>query len=149
MLPVIPAAAPHSTSEAPTEVIRSTEWFEQLLKPLQELNAEYTTEFFWTRNWRHSIQEAAERYVCDTILLCESSAEHKRLITDSKWDLVRHSRCDVVICDEGTSGPYNCVLAAEHDPQLDHRCTYSLATPHTSSAMTLVDTSNRILEIHS
>ena len=99
-------------SESPVEVIRNTEWFTQLLKPLEDMGADYTTEFFWTRNWRHSIQEAAERYVCDTIMLCESSAEHKRGITDSKWDLVRHSRCDVVICDEGTTGPYKTVLAA-------------------------------------
>jgi len=97
---------------APTEIVRSTDWFDMLLKPLKDTGAEYTVEFFWTRNWRHSIQEAAERYVCDTIMLCESSAEHKRSITDNKWDLVRHARCDVVICDEGTSGPYKCVLAA-------------------------------------
>ena len=105
-------AGDKTDTETPVEVIRSTEWFTNLLKPLEELGADYTTEFFWTRNWRHSIQEAAERYVCDTIMLCESSAEHKRGITDSKWDLVRHSRCDVVICDEGTTGPYSCVLAA-------------------------------------
>lgn len=97
---------------SPNEIIRSTDWFTEILKPLDELNAEYTTEFFWTRNWRQSIQEAAERYVCDTIMLCESSAEHKRRMMDSKWDLVRHARCDVVICDEGTDGPYHCVLAA-------------------------------------
>jgi universal stress protein E len=94
------------------EIIRSTEWVKELLKPVDELGVAYTTEFFWTRNWRHSIQEAAERYDCDTIMLCESSAGHKRSITDSKWDLVRHARCDVVICDEGTNGPYKCVLAA-------------------------------------
>jgi universal stress protein E len=96
----------------PIEVVRSTEWFDELLKVVEESGAEYSAEFFWTRNWRQSIQEAAERYVCDTIMLCESSAEHKRGITDSKWDLVRHARGDVVICDEGTTGPYRCVLAA-------------------------------------
>ena len=36
-------------------------------------------------------------------MLCESSAEHKRGITDSKWDLVRQARSDVVIVDEGTA----------------------------------------------
>lgn len=105
-------AEDRSDGDSPNEVIRSTEWVKELLKPVDELGVQYTTEFFWTRNWRHSIQEAAERYVCDTIMLCESSAEHKRSITDSKWDLVRHARCDVVICDEGTDGPYRCVLAA-------------------------------------
>lgn len=105
-------AEDRSDGDSPNEVIRSTEWVREILKPVDELGVQYTTEFFWTRNWRHSIQEAAERYVCDTIMLCESSAEHKRSITDSKWDLVRHARCDVVICDAGTDGPYRCVLAA-------------------------------------
>jgi universal stress protein E len=105
-------AEDRTDGDSPMEIIRSTEWVREILKPVDELRVQYTTEFFWTRNWRHSIQEAAERYVCDTIMLCESSAEHKRSITDSKWDLVRHARCDVVICDEGTDGPYKCVLAA-------------------------------------
>jgi len=96
----------------PNEVVRSSDWFTQLLKPLESSGADYSVEFFWTRNWRQSIQEAAERYVCDTIMLCESSAEHKSGITDSKWDLVRHARSDVLICDVGTNGPYKCVLAA-------------------------------------
>jgi universal stress protein E len=105
-------AEDRTDGDSPIEVIRNNEWFKEILKPVDELGVQYTTEFFWTRNWRHSIQEAAERYVCDTIMLCESSAEHKRSITDSKWDLVRHARCDVVICDEGTDGPYKRVLAA-------------------------------------
>jgi universal stress protein E len=105
-------AEDRTDGDSPIEVIRRIDWVKEILKPVDELGIKYTTEFFWTRNWRHSIQEAAERYVCDTIMLCESSAEHKRTITDSKWDLVRHARCDVVICDEGTEGPYKCVLAA-------------------------------------
>jgi universal stress protein E len=105
-------AEDRTDGDSPMGIIRSTEWVREILKPVDELRVQYTTEFFWTRNWRHTIQEAAERYACDTIMLCESSAEHKRSITDSKWDLVRHARCDVMICDEGTEGPYKCVLAA-------------------------------------
>ncbi len=96
----------------PNEVICSRTWFNDLLKPLDELGVSYTAEFFWARDWRQSIAEAAERYHCDTIMLCESSAEHKRGITDSKWELVRQAKCDVVIVDEGTKGPINCILAA-------------------------------------
>jgi universal stress protein E len=97
---------------APQEVICSRRSFNELLQPLDDLNVNYTTEFFWTRNWRQSILNAAERFACDSIMLCESSAEHKRGITDSKWELVRRANCDVVIVDEGTSGPIGCVLAA-------------------------------------
>lgn len=97
---------------APHEVIYSRDNFNELLSPLDELGVDYTTEFFWTRDWRKSIAEAGDRYKCDTIMLSESSAEHKTGITDSKWDLVRQAKSDVVIVDEGTTGPIKCILAA-------------------------------------
>ena len=98
--------------DTPTEVIRGKTWFDELLSPIDELGVEYTVEFFWTMNWRKSIADAADQYDCDTIMLCESSAENKTGITDSKWDLVRQASCDVVIVDEGTEAPINCILAA-------------------------------------
>jgi hypothetical protein len=98
--------------KAPTEVMSSRSSINELLAPLDELGVDYTTEFFWTGNWRKSITDRAEHFQCDTIMLCESSAEHKRGITDSKWDLVRQATCDVVIVDEGTEAPIKCILAA-------------------------------------
>jgi len=98
--------------DAPTEVIRSVKDIQTMLAPLDELNVNYTAEFFWTRDWRKSITDAAEKYGCDTIMICETSAEHKTGITDSKWDLVRQATCDVVIVDEGTRAPIECILAA-------------------------------------
>jgi len=97
---------------APVEVVRTYDWFDELLAPLKDLGVEFTTEFFWTGNWRKSITDRADQYGCDTIMLCESSAEHKSGITDSKWDLVRQATCDVVIVDEGTQAPIKCILAA-------------------------------------
>lgn len=97
---------------SPDEVVRGKTWFDALLAPLDELGVEYTVEFSWSNNWRKSITDAADKYSCDTIMLCEASAEHKVGITDSKWDLVRQARCDVVIVDEGTEAPINCILAA-------------------------------------
>ena len=90
-----------------------------MLKPLDELNVEYSAELFWTRDWRKSITDAAERYACDTIMLAETSAEHKTGITDSKWDLVRQANCDVVIVDEGTTAPIECILAAVNTQATD------------------------------
>jgi universal stress protein E len=98
--------------DAPHETICSRKWINELLGPLDELGVNYTAEFFWTRDWRKSIAEAGDRYDCNTTMLCESSAEHKTGITDSKWDLVRQAKSDVVIVDEGTSGPIKCILAA-------------------------------------
>lgn len=96
----------------PDEVFRSGDWLRELLQPLDESGVDYQTELFWTRNWQNSILEAADRYDCSTIMLCESSAENKRGITNSKWDLVLRAKCDVVIVDEGTKAPIKCILSA-------------------------------------
>ena len=98
--------------DSPDEAIRGSDWLQELLQPLDESGVDYTVELFWTRNWRNSILDAADRYACDTIMLCESSAENKTGITDSKWDLVRRANCDVVIVDEGTKAPIKCILSA-------------------------------------
>jgi universal stress protein E len=98
--------------DTPFENLTSREKFNELIAPLDDYGVEYTVEFLWTRNWRKSIATAADRYACDTIMLCEASAEHKVGLTDSRWELVRQANCDVVIVDEGTSGPINCILAA-------------------------------------
>ena len=105
--------------DTPMEVVRNSDWFGELLRPLDELGVKYTTEYFWTSDWRKSITGAAARYNCDTIMLCEASAEHKKGIRDSKWDLVRHSSCDVVIADVGTTAPFKCILAAVNTQQQD------------------------------
>ncbi len=98
--------------DTPDEVIRGNDWLRELMQPLDASGVDYTAEIFWTRNWRNSILDAADRYACDTIMLCETSAENKTGITDSKWDLVRRAKCDVVIVDEGTKAPIECILSA-------------------------------------
>jgi len=105
--------------DTPDEVVRGNDWFRELLRPLDEFGVDYTAELFWTRSWRNSILNAADRYACDTIMLCESSAKNKRGITDSKWDLVRRASCDVVIVDEGTKAPIECILAAVNTQATD------------------------------
>ena len=105
--------------DTPDEIVRSYDWLKDLLLPLDESGVDYVTELFWTRSWRNSILNAADRYACDTIMLCEASAENKRGITDSKWDLVRRANCDVVIVDVGTKAPIDCILAAVNTQATD------------------------------
>jgi universal stress protein E len=105
--------------DMPDEVIRGEGWFNDLVQPLNEAGVDYTAELFWTRNWRDSILNAADRYACDTVMLCESSAMNKRGITDSKWDLVRRATCDIVIVDEGTRAPIERILAAVNTQATD------------------------------
>ncbi len=98
--------------DIPNEVIVGREWRRDLLAPLNQLDTEYTAEFFWTRHWRQSIIDAAHRYGCDVIMLSRSSAENKRGMTDSKWDLVRRADCEVVIVGHSVKGPLKSIVAA-------------------------------------
>ena len=101
-----------SDPDVPEEVVRGRNWRRQLLAPLNEMGVEYTAEFFWTKHWRQSIVDAAERYDCDVIMLSRTSAENKRGLTDSKWDLVRRAKCEVVIIGHAITGPLRCIVAA-------------------------------------
>jgi len=108
---------------APAEIVVGNDWLNELLRPLDELGVKYTAGLFWTRDWRRSITSTADRHGCDTIMLCEASAEHKSGITDSKWDLVRQAKSDVVIVDEGTTAPIDCILAAVNTQATDEAHT--------------------------
>lgn len=101
-----------SDPDLPEEVVCGREWRRELLRPLIELGVDFTAELFWTRHWRNSIIGAASRYGCDQIMLSKSSAENRRGITESKWELLRQADCEVVIVGSDTSGGLNCILAA-------------------------------------
>jgi len=101
-----------SDPDIPEEVVCGREWTQELFRPLIELDIDFTAELFWTRHWRNSIIGAANRYECDEILLSKSSAENKRGITDSKWQLLRQADCEVVIVGHETTGALQCILAA-------------------------------------
>ena len=49
-------------ADTPMEVVRESQWITQLLKPIEDLGANYTSEFVWTRDWRKSINDAAARH---------------------------------------------------------------------------------------
>jgi len=101
-----------SDPDVPEEVVCGREWRRELFRPLIELGVDFTAELFWTRHWRNSIIGAAHRYGCDEIMLSKSSAENKRGITDSKWQLLRQADCEVVIVGSETTGALSCILAA-------------------------------------
>lgn len=101
-----------SDPDLPEEVVCSREWMNELLRPLDELGVEYTTDLFWTRHWRNSIIGAANRYGCEVIMLAKSSAENRRGIGDSKWELLRQADCEVVIIGNEIAGPIEVIVAA-------------------------------------
>ena len=100
-----------SDPDLPEEIVVSGDWLKELVKPLQELGLDFTTDLFWTRHWRNSIIGAATRYKCDVIMLAKSSAENRRHIADSKWELLRQADCEVIICGNEIAGPIECIVA--------------------------------------
>ena len=101
-----------SDPNIPEEIFRGREWMRELIRPLIELDVDFTAECFWTRHWQHSIVNAVKRYDCDAIILSKSSAENKRGIADSKWALLRRAECEIVIVGPNSGGPLKCILAA-------------------------------------
>ena len=101
-----------SDPNIPEEVFRGREWVRELIRPLIELDVDFTAEYFWTMNWQRSIINAVNRYDCDAIILSKSSVENKRGIADSKWILLRRAGCEVVIVGTDSGGPLKCVLAS-------------------------------------
>lgn len=102
-----------SDPSIPEEVVRGREWWRELLRPLNEIGADYTAECFWTTNWQRTILGAAERYDCGSIMIAKSSVKTKGGgLTESKWSLLRNATTDVVINTSETSGPFKCVVAA-------------------------------------
>jgi universal stress protein E len=101
-----------SDPDLPEEVVCSREWLNDLLKPLDDLGVTYTTDLFWTRHWRNSIIGAANRYECEVIMIAKASAENRRGIGDSKWELMRQADCEVVIIGNEIAGPIEVVVSA-------------------------------------
>jgi len=99
--------------DTPVEVVKSTEWFEELVKPLQDAGLEFNAEVVWTVDWRHSVIEAARRTEADIIMMAKSAAEHQKgRITDTKWGLVRNSPVPVAIIGRDSTEAIKCILAA-------------------------------------
>jgi universal stress protein E len=100
-----------SDPDLPEEVVCSAEWLAEVVQPLKDLGVSLTTDLFWTRHWRNSIIGAATRYACDVIMLAKASAENRRNITDSKWELMRQADCEVIIIGNEIAGPIECIVA--------------------------------------
>ena len=100
-----------SDPDLPEEILVTAEWLNELVKPLHDLGVNFTTDLFWTRHWRNSIIGAASRYDCDIIMIAKASAENRRHIADSKWELLRQADCEVVIIGNEIAGPIECIVA--------------------------------------
>jgi universal stress protein E len=85
----------------------------QFLRPLDAAGIEFTAELCWSTEWYKSVLESARRHGVSIIVLPDySSHEHRRRLTDSKWALLRHAECPVVLVRPGAPEKREVILAA-------------------------------------
>jgi len=109
---VDPAHEKHLALERMLDIIRQRrEWvaeFHLLIgaEPEDKADPDTPHEVICSRDWFNELLSPLDEFGVNY------TTEHKTGITDSKWSLVRQAKSDVVIVDEGTTGPIKCILAA-------------------------------------
>jgi len=92
---------------------RDSDWFEALRKPLDDAGLEFTTVACWSDAWHEAILQAAKRTQADLILVPDySAANHRSRLTDAKWQLLRHSKCPVLLVRPGSRKKREVILGA-------------------------------------
>lgn len=95
------------------DIYRATDWFENLKKPLEEEGLDYTLVICWSTQWTDAILQAAKKTEADLILVPDYSAKNSRnRFSDAKWQLLRRSKCPVLIVRPGADSQRKTVLAA-------------------------------------
>jgi len=92
---------------------RDSDWFETLRKPLDDAGLEFTIVACWADAWHDAILQAAKRTQADLILVPDYSAtNHRSRLTDAKWQLLRHSKCPVLLVRPGSRKKREVILGA-------------------------------------
>ncbi len=88
-------------------------WFAELVKPLNEENIPFSTEVFWTADWHNSILESVKRNNSEFIIMSDYGTEQNRDdLSAAKWSLLRVSNCPVMIVHPATQLQRKTILAA-------------------------------------
>lgn len=101
------------TSAANPQMYRGLDWFKAIVdQPFNE-GVPYTTEMCWSPDWSRAIVQSAKAFAADLIIFPDNSARSNRgRLTDTKWALLRHSKCPVLIVRPNSSPTRKVVLAA-------------------------------------
>lgn len=95
------------------KLYRDGEWFREMAQTIEAEGLQYTYELCWSTEWSEAVLHCADRCNPDIIFVPDSEPDARRsYFTNSKWALLRHSRCPVMIVRPGASGHRKRVLAA-------------------------------------
>jgi universal stress protein E len=86
---------------------------DRFLRPLEAAGIEYSAELCWSSEWQKAVLESAKRHDVSYIILPDySSQEHRKRMTDSKWAVLRHAECPVILVRPGAPEKREVILAA-------------------------------------
>lgn len=92
---------------------RTSEWFDKLKQPLIDEGLDFTLMICWSNQWHEAVLQGAKKTEADLILMPDYSAKESRnRFADSKWQVLRHASCPVLICRPGANTQRSVVLAA-------------------------------------
>ncbi|ROS01975.1 universal stress protein E [Sinobacterium caligoides] len=94
-------------------LFRTTDWFYQLAKPVEEAGIEFDVEFCWSGDWYGSIIKASESSNSNLILLPLMHRPSDSLwVNESIWKLLRTSALPVLMVQPGAEMRRKTILAA-------------------------------------
>lgn len=115
-LTVLVAVNSETTSLAANnpDIYRDRQWFLDLTKPLDEMNANYKLQISWSNEYQQSVLQAAEQMQTDMIVVPvrERPRSGPFKFSDAKWALLRGAPCPVMIVQPGGKPKREVVLAA-------------------------------------
>jgi universal stress protein E len=98
------------------DIYRDRQWFLDLIKPLDEMDADYHLQISWSNEYQQSVLQAAEQIQADIIVVPvrERPRSGPFKFSDAKWALLRGAPCPVMIVQPGGKPRREVVLAAVH-----------------------------------
>lgn len=110
------------TKASNKNLYRDNIWFENLMKPLEDEELQYSVQACWSTQWQESILESAEEVGADMIVIPDYSLDtRQKLLSDANWALLRKSPCPVLIVRPGAHAQRKKILAAinvqDEDPR--------------------------------
>lgn len=101
------------TSPSNPQMYRGLDWFKAIVDQPHNEGIPYTTEICWSPDWSRAIVQSAKNFDASLIVFPDNSNKSTRSrLTDTKWSLLRHAKCPVLIVRPTSNNTRKVVLAA-------------------------------------
>lgn len=100
---------------SPRHMIREQKWFDSVVRePLEALDIRYDVLVSWGGTWPEELIESARELGASMILtpLHDESRHYRSILSPSKWALLKHAHCPVLLVRPGASEKRKVIVAA-------------------------------------